>query len=315
MRKIGELNSDKLAQHFGHYLSSIGIENQIEEAEGNRWIIWVLSEDQVAQATQDFAKFKNNPINPAFLSAAVREFLHGKLEETTPPTPPPAPTTPLPTSPETEEPETGDRYPLKEVVWFASAAKITLFLVLVSIVVAILTKLGKNEALMQWLVISKSNLTSDTAWWQILPEVRSGQIWRLVTPIFINYSIFPIVMTSLWMLELSVQIENWEGKLFFLFFVLAIAIISNIAQYLLSGPQFGGTTAIAFASLSFIWIRKRREPLVVPYSWGGATAIVMVTYAIANQWEVFGPTVNAHYILGFVLGLVAGLLFPQKKTP
>ena len=67
-------------------------------------------------------------------------------------------------------------------------------------------------------------------------NVLQGQVWRLVTPIFLHFSFFHIFFNMWWLYDLGTQIEYRKGSKFFLTFVILLAITSNLAQFLLLGP-------------------------------------------------------------------------------
>src|SRR5207244_2703343 len=109
--------------------------------------------------------------------------------------------------------------------------------------------------------------------WPFLNEIRSGQVWRLVTPIFIHFGGAHLVLNMAALFFLGGQMEARRGTLRFLLFVLFVAVLSNLAEYylgrstvengrlLLAGtPRFGGMSGVGFGLFGYLWAKSRMEP-------------------------------------------------------
>lgn len=91
-------------------------------------------------------------------------------------------------------------------------------------------------------------------------KIQDGQIWRLASPILLHADIFHLFFNMLWLIVLGKQIEQRIGPFRYLLFILIAAIISDTAQYLMSGPNFMGISGVLMAMLSFMWMRQKRAP-------------------------------------------------------
>src|SRR5262249_23319325 len=60
--------------------------------------------------------------------------------------------------------------------------------------------------------------------------VRKGEVWRLLTPIFLHFGIMPLVFNLLVLWDFGGQIEDRRGSRFFGLLVLVLAILSNAGQ-------------------------------------------------------------------------------------
>jgi len=62
-----------------------------------------------------------------------------------------------------------------------------------------------------------------------------------------------IVFNTMWWWQIGGQIERVLGKgaLLNLFFI--SAVISNLGQFLVSGPNFGGLSGVVYALFGYIW--------------------------------------------------------------
>lgn len=151
-------------------------------------------------------------------------------------------------------------------------------------------------------------------------NIRQGQYWRLVTPIFLHYGFVHIAFNALWLGFLGFRIEAVFGGWRFLLLVLLLAVISNVAQALVSFPiAFGGVSGVVYGLFSFVWIvgtlsqepRFQMPPALFPLisllmliSWTGAFD------AIAGG-EVADTAHTVGYLAGLSFGLIVGLMKRQ----
>lgn len=129
----------------------------------------------------------------------------------------------------------------------------TLTLVGISVLVYLLMNTGNQEAVLRPLLISEY-------YQPVLPEVFSGQIWRLITPMFLHFGIFHIVFNMVWVWQLGRIIEFKQGWLPLLVVVIVSGIASNLGQYFVSGPVFGGMSGVVYALFGYVWIQGLTNP-------------------------------------------------------
>ena len=89
----------------------------------------------------------------------------------------------------------------------------------------------------------------------LFEKIRQGEIWRLFTPALLHFDLLHIFFNLIWFILLGNQIEFRIGWKRYLLFILATGIISNTAQYLMSGPFFMGLSGIVVGMAAFIWAR------------------------------------------------------------
>jgi len=95
---------------------------------------------------------------------------------------------------------------------------------------------------------------------QLIEKIRQGQLWRLWTPVLVHYDILHLFFNMVWVLILATQIEARLGFMRFLAFLLITGVSSNIAQYLMSGPNFIGFSGIICAMATYIKARQQVAP-------------------------------------------------------
>jgi rhomboid protease GlpG len=95
---------------------------------------------------------------------------------------------------------------------------------------------------------------------QMFGKIREGEIWRLITPCFLHYDIFHILFNMMWLIVLGRQMEKQLGIGKYILFILIAGILSNTAQYLMSGPNFIGYSGVICGMIAFIWVRQKVAP-------------------------------------------------------
>lgn len=113
-------------------------------------------------------------------------------------------------------------------------------------------------------------------------KIKQGQVWRLFSPTLLHRDFLHILFNMLWLWVLGKQIEERTGKVRFLLLVVVLSGITNLAQYLMSGPYFLGFSGVVVGMAGFIWMRQKMAP------WEG--------YPLNRPTEIF--------ILLFVLGML-----------
>jgi GlpG protein len=93
-----------------------------------------------------------------------------------------------------------------------------------------------------------------------LPDVTHGQLWRLITPIFLHGSWLHIAMNMYMLFVLGGSVESAKGSWKYAGLVLVMAAASNFGQYVASGPRFGGMSGVDFGLFGYLWMKSRYAP-------------------------------------------------------
>jgi len=178
---------------------------------------------------------------------------------------------------------------------------ITIFLIVCSCLVAY--QAGFHDPLTSELV----QLLSIEPWLstEFLGKVRDGEVWRLVTPMWLHFSLMHIAFNLMWLWRLGQDIEARHGSLALIGLVLLAEVPSNLGQYLATGPNFGGMSGVVYGLFGFVWMQSRYDRSR-GYQLGDATVVIMMLWFVLCLSGVVGPIANVGHAGGLIAGLLAG---------
>ena len=281
MRKLGDFKIEKEALLLWSFLSKAKIESSLEEKEdGKGYEIWISDEDKINQANIHYQEFLRNQDDPKFKV---------KLKD----------------KPKTESfsstKESGfKQYDLRNK-WRTqekSPGIVTLGLIILSVAVFLISEMGQNTQIVGPFFISEEINGG-------LNEIISGQFWRLITPIFLHFNFLHILFNSMWLHSLGSQIEKKKGAKFFITFILCTAIVSNLTQFLITGPAFGGMSGVVYGLFGYVWIKSRLDP-GDGFHIDPIVAMVMLGFFFVCFTGAFGGVANWAHAGGLVVGLCWG---------
>lgn len=235
MRQAGTLDNQQDAQRFADYLLSLGITSKVEPDSGH-FAIWVHDENQIPRSRQELELFQSDPHDPRY--KAVSQAAQQLRREA-----------------ERKQRQAQRNYVDMRNRWASPVYHrwVTMALVVFSILVYVLQQFDpSNELMLKYFLMSSRQAT--------LPEVTSGQIWRLLTPMFLHFSILHIAFNMFMLLELGTLVERVVGSWRYLLIVIVLSVDSNVAQFQATGPAFGGMSGVVYGLFGYAWIRGRLDP-------------------------------------------------------
>ena len=178
---------------------------------------------------------------------------------------------------------------------------LTVALVVISVLFSIISGFGSSLGmLLPFFISTTAN--------GLLVEVSAGQVWRLLTPIFIHLSLLHLLFNMMWLWDLGRLIEMRRGLQLFGGFVLAVGIASNLAQYLITGsPNFGGMSGVVYGLLGFVWMQGRFNPRA-GYVMNKQVVVMMLVWYVLCWTGLLGPIANWAHTGGLLIGVVWGYL-------
>lgn len=168
-------------------------------------------------------------------------------------------------------------------------------LVALSCLLTLLTSFGENQAMLSHFVF-----------WP--PAIREGEIWRVLTPIFLHFSIFGslfmhLLFNMLWLIVFGGLIEKEDGILPYGVLVLLAGVIGNTASFYFYGPLFGGMSGVCFGVISYVWLRGFVKPAFrreMPHS----LMIIFAVFLLLGYTGLIGNVANAAHTAGYLCGLL-----------
>lgn len=304
MREIGTVPSEKHARTLEDHLLAQKIATKMVEGK-NGWVVWVRDEDRVPQASEELRAFLENPDDPRYQSSVqtAREIKKAK---------------------ERADREYRKRHRDLRDNWEGSAWRrfpATTGLIIACVVVALFTRLGEdfNSPVEHVLLFSDYTFVpvefKDQIVWQPafrgLDDITHGQIWRLVTPIFLHFGPVHLLcnMSVLWYFGRKIEYEKRKWK--FLLLVLVAAIASNCGQYFFDvyhfgkPTAFGGMSGVGYALFAYVWMKSATRPeerLGVSQN----NVFMMMGWFVLCTTGAVGPIANAAHGFGLIAGFLIG---------
>jgi GlpG protein len=328
MRQAGTISNETDAQRFVDYLFTLGIAAKVDRDE-IAWAVWVRDEEHVARAMSELADFEKNSSDPRFAAAhkearARREALARREQEAS--------------RNLIDMRRRWDGRP-------TGPTPLTLGLIAVCILVAVLTGLGGQfgnrddgpaSGLIDKLLLAPNSARTEFVVriratdvdgiedvqdeiegrlrWGALESIRHGEVWRLITPIFLHFSPWHLLFNMSMLYSLGGLIESRRGSLRFGLLILLSAALSNFGQFYfpsLGNPAyayapFGGMSGVVYALFGYIWMKSRYEPTAELYVHPN-TVVLMIGWMVVCMLGIIGNVANWAHGIGLAVGVMIGI--------
>ncbi len=162
----------------------------------------------------------------------------------------------------------------------------------------------------------------NTPFWPDVPlftKIKQGELWRLITPAFLHGNVFHILFNMLWLYALGRQLEQKLGAVRYLFFILLTGVITNIAQYMMTGSNFIGFSGILCAMITFIMARqvlaawegyrldKMTKIFILVFIFGiFAFQLVSFVFEVTTHVSFASGIANTAHLVGLACGALLG---------
>ncbi len=297
MRRVGEIASDAEAQKFHDVLVSRGIENTAEIEDSGAISIWVHDDDQITEATRLLALFRATPDAPEFREATTKAaVVRAELQK----------------SERRRRSTVIDEARVGYERNFTGQGWVSILLVVITVAVTAYTGFMNsphaNRAALAQLHISQvpfvHGMSDHVSFF--LPEVRQGEVWRLITPIFLHGDFMHIIFNMMWLAQLGRFIETRFGAAKLLAIILAVSIGSNLAEYLWKGPYFGGMSGVNYGLFGFLWMKGKfgRDQ---GWQLNPQTVQLMLMWMVLCYTGMLGPIANGAHTGGLLIGALLGI--------
>lgn len=176
---------------------------------------------------------------------------------------------------------------------------VTLSLIALSCFVSVITWFGAVHSVLYWLVYDEG-------------LIAHGQIWRLLSPIFLHFPAMGIIFAHLafnmiWLYEFGTKIERADSSRFLLLLVVVSGIAGNVAQSFVTAGIFGGMSGVVYALVGYLFLLPRlspRYPALIPNN----VAYFLIGFMVLAGVGVFGREIaNTAHFTGFACGALFAL--------
>lgn len=285
MRLLGTLPDEGLARRLADHLVASRMPSHVEQGRAG-WHIWVEHDDHVDPAKAALEQFLLNPLDSRFDDRGQAERLRREEQK--------------------KAEKLRKNYRDVRTTWASNANRATPVMIgamALCLIMTLFTQFGRPDLpITDWLWFSSlASAGSDG----VFADIFSGQVWRLITPIFMHGSIVHLIFNLSFCFWLGGLIERQKGSGYVLALIVVSGILGNIAQILWTGsPLFLGFSGVSYALFGFAWMRGRYSP-------HEGIGVDPFTVGMALMWLVLGftgmmPIANGAHVGGLVVGLLAG---------
>ncbi len=307
MRQIGTLPEEQPARTFADYLLTLNISTDLKPA-SDGWSVWVHKEDLVPKAKGELEQFQTNPDDPRYQqSISEAETIRRKQEEL-------------------------DRKHARNTVDLRgklgrggplmSTGPLTRTLISISVVVFLLR--WQEVALFGrtiegWFLFTNYRpipgvgLQTDG-----LRPILQGQVWRLLTPMFLHFSPMHILFNMYMLFQLGRVIEARRSRKEYALLIVLTSLAANLAQFYLpdlftvpgartGGGPFGGMSGVVYGLFGYVWVKSRYDPASGFYLHPN-TVILLLFWLVLCAFNILGPIANTAHVAGLLAGMfIAGV--------
>ena len=162
-------------------------------------------------------------------------------------------------------------------------------------------------------------LISENTYPDGLVEVKHGEYWRLLTPVFLHFSWDHITYNVIGVLILGNWCEKQIGSLWYLLLITLIGVMSNYAEYYFYGPSFGGLSGILYGLLGFIitaLLMTGQLKKIMPWYFLLIFAAVFILSwtGIFDDKETANMAHTGGLVSGIIFGFLVGAYFRVKQS-
>ena len=297
MRQIGSFDKAQNAKRLADFLITQGITAHAE-AEKDLWSIWVREEDHLDRARDEFENFKRMPDDPRYASASSKAQSIRDAEAHR--------------RAQARRNTIEMRNQWKGGAMSARRCPAVMALIATSIVVAVLTqvKFDQNNIWYRRLQTrdpqSQLVKTSD-GHLDPFADIKRGQVWRVVTPIFLHGSLLHLVCNMYWLWFLGGQFEHLRCSFRLVLFVLGAAAVSMLAEVAIDPYVLaGGMSGVNYGIFGYVWIRWRFAP-EEGFQLSQFTVYFMIAWFFICFFMPAGIA-NAAHAFGFAYGIALGYI-------
>ncbi|MFT3882772.1 MAG: rhomboid family intramembrane serine protease [Gemmatales bacterium] len=320
MREMATLTDAHDARVLVDYLLTQKIVAEIRPEDGKP-VVWIHNEDDMERAVAIWNEFKTQPHDSKYVAAQKPAEELRKLKKQV-------------------ERNYARLYKDGTHLWgrpHPFGVPVTMTLIILSIIVTLWTEFGSNRPNLMALTfmdhpqIPLMNLNEvnpdvvrklqHNVREQQLASLKKGEVWRLITPIFLHFTWLHLIFNMYALYSLGGLIESRRGPLWLILFVVITGIYSNAMQFyfptmfnlhsakeqFIGASIFGGMSGVAFALFGYLVAKTMYAPepgLHLPQD----TIISMLIWLAVCMTGMIGSIANTAHVAGLLAGFVIGVM-------
>ncbi|MCG6202120.1 rhomboid family intramembrane serine protease GlpG [Psychromonas antarctica] len=268
----------RAAQAFSDYLNALNIKNQIRHDEFDYQLLIEQNTQQIL-AQKELALFLQNPNDPKYLAASWQ-------------------------AGSTTQEHTQFAYANSDLIsnFISHGGFISHAILVVCIVIYAFTSLGGLQPMQSFLAFFTQQPFDYT------------ESWRFITPVFLHFSLLHLVFNLLWWWQLAGIVEKSHGKQRLVLLFMFSAIASNLAQYYLVSPYFGGLSGVVYALVGYCWLfglLNKGSKVNLPNSY----FIFLLFWLMLGFVDLLPVNIaNYAHLVGLLAGLFLALISSKLKA-
>ncbi len=277
MKQLVVLSDARLAHSLADYLSHRGLQCELTQSEIGI-TLWLADESRIGEAEPEIKRFLQDPYHPRYAEASWQSG-----------------------APNSRIDYSAGHHSLT-AHFLMQAGPVTLMVMALCVGLYGLQFIGLN-------------LYQALSFHPDLSQLNGWQIWRFVTPAFLHFSPLHLIFNLMWWWYLAGLVERELGSSKLLTLLLVGAVIPNLLEYLASGPDFGGLSAVVNTLVGYCWILGRRQPAGGVQLQDGIFGFMLV-WLVLGFMNVLGfNTANLAHTGGLLVGLIQGWRDSRKAIP
>jgi GlpG protein len=298
LRQIGTLPKGLDPKIFADHLLSLSIKARIDERpEGAD--VWIYNEDQVARARDELQAYLSHPDDPRFRDAIPAAQAIRRQEQQ-------------------RDKQFRKNFREASDLWSTPGFRrrpLTVILMAACVIVYLFQRSAEgttweNRLFFTTFYVDREGALRDNG----LEPILHGEIWRMVTPIFMHSTenLLHILFNMMCLNSFGTMIEVRRGTLRLAGLVLIAAVFSNFGEYFYDlrahghAVPFLGFSGVGYALFGYIWMKGLHEPeqgmAVHPN-----TVNIMMLWLVVCMTGMLGPIANAAHVMGLVVGVTLGV--------
>lgn len=306
MRQIGSLPTERDARRFIAFLITKSISAEADQVAPESWTIWVRDEDLVNEARADLELYQREA-NDRRYDDAVGIAAQKMLEA------------------ERRRREAASRTIEVSTVFRRTVTRRQPLVIAISILCVAIYLLSDGN-------LTPSSWTNDLLFSTINPRVPRGndgwapilrgEVWRLITPAFIHFSLGHLIFNLLSFRYLGNLVETTLGTPRTGLLLLVFTLAANITQFAWTQScLFGGISGTIFGLFGFAWMMSIYRPQAGIVLSQEAVVTTMIFFLLCllrdvpnlgeSIAQILPPIANANHVGGLVAGLITGLTFAR----